>query len=796
MSKKWVYPENKEILPELAEISGSRIIAGILLNRGIDSVEKAKAFLDIENIEISSPYVFQDMEKAVNRINQAIKKQEHVVIFGDFDADGVTSTSLLYKALKHLKTNVSYYIPNRSTEGHGLNSAAICKLISSKQAKLIITVDCGINNLSEIALAKSLGTDIIITDHHEPPETLPLAFAIINPKAYEGIDNLKCLSGVGVAYKLACALLESNNEFDFSAEIIYLAALGTIGDVVPLTGENRALVYRGLKSIPEKRPMGLIKLIEASGYDSNKDITTDIVAFGIVPRINAIGRLEDAGLAVELLISQDADESEDMVKKLNNNNKIRQQIGETIFIEADSQVSNDPDFNKAIILADENWHPGVIGIVASKLVEKYYKPAFLAFIDKENNEIRCSARGVAGLNLYNTLEGYAEFFKKFGGHALAAGFTLDLNKISFEDFKNKLNAAINENTDFSNIESELNVDIAISSNDLTENLIKELNNLAPFGEGNPTPVFSISNLTLKQYKTMGSAKNHLKIFLADDNNNVFEAVWWQKNFLDAEISDRVNVAFSPEINIFNGKSRIQLLIKDIQSLKFKEQKKSDLKKITVSDSSFAVKWIDHRQKKNIYEIFSNYLKTSKTNIAIFAENPDTLQAMESKPELQSRLTNRLNIKKSDQLLLFDLPPDLAVLSKLLEISSAKVIHLASKNYNGTNSKQLIQTISGMLKYAHNNKNGKINISEIASKLSTTNITVSSCLNFLNRASVISIIEDSSEIIEFEFLGSADLQSVSNLSEYNNFLDSIKIAENFRHALATEEIEIIKQKLSG
>ena len=414
---KWTY-KNKEItgdvFAEIKNATGSGIIASLLINRGITCPEKAKNFLDPDNIEISSPYFFEDMKKSVERINKAIADQENIVIYGDFDADGVTSTSLLYKALKYLGANVNYYIPDRTEEGHGLNRASLCKLISQEKAKLLITVDCGISNLAEIKLAESLGTNVIVTDHHEPLEELPSAYAIIDPKTLaEDPTGLKYLAGVGVAFKLAEALLEANGKQDYAEELLYLVAIGTVGDVVPLLGENRAFVHKGLELLSRKKPASIAKILEIAGYKPDKKISSGIIAFGIVPRINAIGRLSKAKIAVELLTAEDDHEKiNTLVEELDRNNKERQQICEETFKQAEAKIKweVDLDRDKALILADPEWHSGIVGIVASKLVEKYYRPALLIALDEENREGRCSARSVSSLNLFETLGFFRPFY--------------------------------------------------------------------------------------------------------------------------------------------------------------------------------------------------------------------------------------------------------------------------------------------------------------------------------------------------------------------------------------------------
>lgn len=786
----WVYSNNNELSSELIKAAGSRIVAQLLLNRGIDSPDKIKTFLNPENIELSSPYKFPDMEKAVERINQAIKDQEHIVVYGDFDADGITSTSLLYKALTFLKANASYYIPDRTDDGHGLNTAAICRLISAKKAKLIITVDCGTSNLAEITLAKGLGTDIIITDHHEAPEVLPPAFAIINPKACPECNDIDYLAGVGLAFKLASALFENNNVSEYTDEILHLVALGTIADVVPLLGENRTLVYRGLKLISQKRPYGIMKLLESTGYKPDQDVSAEMISFGIAPRINAVGRLAEASLAVELLVSEDIDEIELIVKKLNHNNRLRQQMCESTFIEANAQLNNNLDLenNKAIILHNSNWHPGIIGIVASKLVEKYYRPAFLISIDKENNEARCSARSIEGINLHEILLLNKELFTQSGGHARAAGFSADLNKVSLDKITSELNNTINGQTVSTDLEPKLKIDTDIASSDLSVELIDELKRISPFGECNPAPVLSISNLILKQFKTIGSNHNHLKILLADNDGNTFDAVWWQKDRLDIALEEKVNVAFCPDINIYAGKTNIQLVVKDLKKV---ENDKTYLKQSyqTIQDNS--PKWIDHRKKTNIESFFSNYLKTSKSNVGVFAENTTIIKSLASNPVLSEKIINRLNVSPFDELIILDLPADIKVLSDILDGAKPKLIHLAAKLHYETEPVQTIKTFSGMLKFAYSNRDGVINIGEIASRLSTSNMVIKTCINLLNKANVIKVQQYSDSMIKYDFIGSADLASIVELKEYRTFCEIMKSTEEFRQTFINDSIEDIQ-----
>lgn len=798
--KRWIYPENKPASTEFIRAAGSNIIAKLLLNRNITSPEQAIAFLNPENQELTSPYIFDHMKKAVERINQAVANQEKIIIWGDFDADGVTSTSLLYKALKFINANVDFYIPDRTNEGHGLNSASILKLISSQKAKLIITVDCGIGSTTEIALAKGFNTDIIITDHHEPPEILPPAFAIINPKVHqenENWTNLEYLAGVGVAFKLAQAILESNGKKHLTENLLPLAAIGSIADVVPLIGENRTIVAKGLKLIETKRPQPIIKLLESTGCKLDKGVSADMIAFGIAPRINAVGRLKEADLAVKLLISEDIDEIEYITQELNYNNQQRQKMCESLFLEAEMKVAEEIDLqnNKAIILDQNNWHPGIIGIVASKLTEKYNKPVFLISVNEEEKTARSSARSVKGLHLYETLLMLEDNFTQFGGHALAAGFSIDLEKVKLDDFKNKLNLIVNQNFDNTFLEPTLEIDMDLQPEDISIELIEEINRLAPFGECNPAPIFSLSNLVLKQYKTMGANNNHLKLFLSDDNNNIFEAVWWQKSCIESVVLDKINIAFCPDINSFGGKTTIQLVVKDLAGANSSvEQKQTDFTLDKSKNDKIIPKWIDYRRKSGLDKVFSSLIKTSKDNIVIYSENKKTLDLLEQELFLKDKVINRLNISKADQVILFDLPPDMTTLFDLVNLSNAKIIHFAGQNHFKTEPVEIIKMISGMLKYAYNNMNGEVFINQIASKLFVSDMTVKMCINLLVRTQVINIIDKTPNSIKFNFIGSKDLSEISQTKGYIDFTETIDAVNSFRKQLFEDDISKIQRLL--
>jgi single-stranded-DNA-specific exonuclease len=766
LATKWIYNSCDEIPDEIKDFCKDDIFAKLLLNRGITTLQKAKEFLEPEqNCKEISPYAFSDMTKVVERISKAIAVEEKIIIFGDFDADGVTSTSVLYKTLKYLGANVDFYIPDRATEGHGLNSKALIMLKTKHKAKLIMTVDCGISNIKEIKLMNGFGVDVIITDHHEAKDELPEAFAIINPKAENSlketlnaqeIESLNYLAGVGVAYKVACALLEKYGKSDFKKEILPFVAIGTIADVVPLLEENRLLVRLGIECIKKSCPKGIKALLDLAGYNIDT-FDAQSIAFGIAPRVNAIGRLEHASKVVELFISDNIQQIEINAKYMDDCNKIRQALCESIFEEALDKISKeDLKQNKAIILSDETWHVGIIGIVASKLCEKFYRPVFMIRIDED--KIRCSARSIEGLNLYDTLSEVGDFFDVFGGHSMAAGFSADKNKI--HSIVANIHKVVNENLQDEYMIPRIRIEEDLRQNDLTLDFVKKLQLLEPCGAKNPSPLFSIKDLTIKEIKTMGSNSNHLKVFFEGDLG-ILEGVFWGKSEISAKIADKVDVVFSPKINNFMDKITVQLELRDY---------KGEIQ------NKFIQKIIDHRKKDNAIGMFFNYLKTTKTSIAIFAENQKTLEFLETQKLIKATIINRLNVKEVDQVVFLDLPPCGEIFQEIIQKTSSKVVHILGNSFEKKDSFAILKLCSGMLKYADGNLNGVVELQKFASKLFLSEKAVILCLELLNKAEVIEILDSNDAEYRIKFLQSKDLAYIKSLEEYADFEAELFLGE--------------------
>ena len=560
MRKTWrIKDPNLEIQKSFySELKISKITAQLLSNRGISDAKEAGEFLACSLSSCHDPFLFKDMEKAVARIKKAIHGKEKILIYGDYDVDGMTSVALLYTALKNLGAVAQTYIPNRLEEGYGLNINAI-KKAERKGVSLIITVDCGISSFKEIDFAGAFKIDVIVTDHHEIVESrLPAAYAIINPLQEDCAYPFKHLAGVGLAYKLAKALYEGTSFF--AEDFLDLVSLGTIADIVPLKGENRILAKHGLDEINKRNRVGLEALTEASGL-SGKDISSGHIGFILGPRINAMGRVGSPQKALELLLTDDKDEAVKLAKMLNTENRNRQNIESGILEEALSKIEREVNFkhHKVIVLAGENWHPGVVGIVASRIADRFYRPTILISLDGKLG--KGSGRSIDNFNLFDALLRCKELLTGFGGHEGACGITIEKDKI--DELRNKINIEAGQCMTEKIFNPQLDIDMEIPLNMLTEDVIGEIESLAPFGEENPRPVFSSCNLVVKDGPRQ-IGRNGFKMWVTD-NSVTCEAVSFGRNELEIpKHGSGVDLAYIPSINNWQGLQSIQLELKDIK----------------------------------------------------------------------------------------------------------------------------------------------------------------------------------------------------------------------------------------
>lgn len=565
-----VREEQGAAVRDLARALGVGELTGaLLLSRGLSTVEGARAFLAKETEAFYDPFLMKDMDRAVSAVREAVSEGKRIVIYGDYDVDGVTATSALYLYLKGMGADVDYYIPSRSEEGYGVNRDALDSL-AEKGFTVMITVDTGITAKEEIEYAHSLGMETVVTDHHACHAELPEALAVVNPHRPDCPYPFKELAGVGVVFKLLCAIEKSVREERGETGVGYLrhvcelcadlVAIGTVADVMPLTEENRLIVSIGLAMIEDTHRAGLVALIDESTQFKRRTVNASFIGFIIAPRINAAGRLGHAGRAVELFLCEDEETAHSIARELCDTNKERQHEENTILGEALEKIGRDvSDEDEVIVLASDGWHPGVIGIVASRITEKYGKPAILISFDGDVG--KGSGRSVKGINLVEALSACEELLLKFGGHELAAGLSIDREQL--DDFRRKLNEYVRENKDFEYVD-ELHIDCPCDIREVTVKNADEVACMEPYGTANPEPLFAMFGVTIAEIKAIGGGKHTRFIFEKDGVRA--EAVWFGCNLMQTNFYalDTVDVAFRLQINDFMNIKSAQMCITDLR----------------------------------------------------------------------------------------------------------------------------------------------------------------------------------------------------------------------------------------
>ena len=558
MKKKWEYiAPNKELTAQIASKYGlSMLVAGILVNRGITQEEQIKIFLNPTRKDFYNPYLLQDMEIAVNKIIEIIESKGRILIYGDYDVDGITSIAVLKKFLDKRGLNVDYHIPNRLNEGYGLKKETL-EEIAKKNYDLMITVDCGISAIEEVDFANELGIKTIITDHHETLDEIPKAIAVVNPKRRDNVYPFRGLAGVGVVFKLIQAIsIKLGLEEREYLKYLDLVCVGTISDIVPLVDENRVITKLGLKLVEVTKNIGLRELINISRY---KKIDSSTVSFGIAPRINACGRMGHAEEALKLFLTSNITEAKEITKKLEEYNQERQSIEKRIYTEALEKLKDEEEAKKdSIVLVSHNWHHGVIGIVASKLTEQFYKPSILLSI--EDGEVKGSGRSIPGFDLHEALCKTSEYLEKFGGHEMAVGLTL--KEANYDSFKKEFEKLVEE-SNVAEFVPIINIDGQLQSKDIKKEIAKEISILEPFGEANKMPLILFKNLKIDSIRALSEGK-HLKLTLKNENQWI-DAIGFNLGSLSDEyqLGDKIDVVGTLEINEYNNNEYVQINMKDI-----------------------------------------------------------------------------------------------------------------------------------------------------------------------------------------------------------------------------------------
>ena len=555
MNKKWeCYSVDEDKVNELSkDYNLCKILANILVNRNIENIDK---FLNPTRHDFHDPFLMPDMEKAIQRLIKAIEDKKKIMIFGDYDADGITSITVLKKFLNERGMEVGTYIPNRLNEGYGLNKEAIKKIFDQGYT-LMITVDCGISGIEEIDYANSLGIETIITDHHEPAESLPNAYAVIDAKRKDNKYPFNQLAGVGVVFKVIQALsIKLGLDEKEYLKYLDIVCVGTISDIVPLVDENRVIAKLGLKLVEVTRNIGLRILIQSIGF---KEINSTAISFGVAPRINACGRMGHQQEALDLFLCDDINKAKEIATRLNAFNQERQAKEKAICEQVVEQIEAGEKDKTCIILGHEDWHHGIIGIVSSKVTEMYFKPSIL--ICFEGDEGKGSGRSIPGFDLHEALMKCSDTIEKFGGHSMAIGITVKKDK--FEEFKQEFEEYA-KSCNISEIVPVVQIDEEVNLKDICMEDVRSLKLLEPFGEANKMPIFLFKNLKINSIRALSEGK-HLKLNLKSDSYMI-DAIGFNMGELANQylLDDKVDVVGSLDINSFNGNENMQITIKDIR----------------------------------------------------------------------------------------------------------------------------------------------------------------------------------------------------------------------------------------
>lgn len=681
---RWLDPHPIDIPASFQALGLPPLITQTLLRRGISRPEEAEAFLYPEK-NLSTQ--FPEIEKATEIINLAIRKGETICVWGDFDVDGQTSTALLVQTLQALNAKVVYYIPVRGRENHGVHIESLTPIIDNG-AKLLITCDTGVTAHDAINYANSRDVDVIITDHHDLGETLPNAKAIINPKLLPEDHPLRNLAGVGVAYKLAEALLDirySNVESPISnIELLDLVALGLIADVALLQNETRSLAKKGIQQLRETKRLGLKAMAELAGAALDT-LTEETIGFTFAPRLNALGRLGDANPAVELLLTKDSARARVLAAQIEGLNAQRRMLTAQVYQAAEAQLKENPNLltEPVIVLSHTGWPGGVVGIVANKLVERYHKPAIL-FNESDDGILRGSARSIEGLHITAAIATQKDILYGFGGHPMAAGMSLQADTLN--EFRRGLGKAVEKQLgDIVFDEPTLHIDAWLGLTDLNISLAESLELLAPFGAGNQQLTLATRNVTLKSVKEMGKTKEHVRLVAEDESGETQSFLWWGGAGEELPPADsKFDIAYNLRTTSFRGQKQV--------TLQFREFRVVEGKPVEVRESKIDIR--DMRLQSSMLNLQPSTL--------IWAEGPD-----------RSAGVNRLELTQSDEFTIYTTPPSPAELRKALEIVKPRILYVFAIPPAEQKTDEFLTYLAGLCKFVINQRRSKTTISELA-----------------------------------------------------------------------------------
>ncbi|HUI87609.1 MAG TPA: single-stranded-DNA-specific exonuclease RecJ [Anaerolineales bacterium] len=693
---RWLDPHPVEIPASFSELNLPPLIAQTLIRRGIRDSTSARSFLHPDSI---SSVPFPGIEKAADYAVMAMRSNEPICVWGDFDVDGQTSTTLLVQALLALRANVTYYVPIRGKESHGMHIDSLKPILDSG-ARLIITCDTGTTAHEAIDYADSRGVNVIVTDHHDPGQMLPKAKATINPKLLPKDHRLANLAGVGVAYKLAEALLTEKRKSEIE-NLLDLVALGLIADVALLKGETRSLAQKGIEAFRNTNRLGLRVMAELSATNL-ETLTEETIGFTFAPRLNALGRLSDANLAVELLLTRDAVRARVLAAQIEGLNTQRRLLTSQVYEAAELQLRENPSLltAPAIVLSHRDWPGGVVGIVANKLVERYHKPAIL-LTESDDGILRGSARSIEGLHITDAIAANKDLLISFGGHPMAAGLSLQADQ--FNAFKRGLGREIERQLgEILTEEPALQIDAWLALNEVDSALADSLEVLAPFGAGNPELILATRNLRLKSVKGIGRTKEHRRIVVADEAGVQQDLLWW--NGAEEEIPEmeaKIDVAYSLRAGTYRGQKELTLQLQELRVI--------EEKPVEIRQSALEIK--DLRQRLSAF--------SAQASILVWAEGAD-----------KSKGVSRFDLRPADEFAVYTAPPSPMELRAALETVKPRTIYLLGVLPASEKTDEFVSRLAGMAKFAINQRGGKVSVREMAVATAQREATVRLGLEWL------------------------------------------------------------------
>jgi single-stranded-DNA-specific exonuclease len=715
LTTNWVKKASLPATEEIKENFPNPWIQQLLARNNINSLIEARKFLDPDYYIPSPPSEIPDLEVAAQRLIVAINQKQKIGIWGDFDVDGQTSTTLLFQGLSTLGADVIYYIPIRAKESHGINLTSLIEFLKN-DISVLLTCDTGISEIESVEYAMKQGVDVLITDHHTLPDILPDAMAKVNPQRLPENHPLRNLSGVGVAFKLMEYLYQQFNLEGQTEELLDLVALGTVADVAILTADNRYLVQKGLKKLQEPKRLGLQEIYKNKNF-RNGQINEMHIGFYLAPLLNALGRLSDANPIVEFLTTNNLQKAQVFAGQLENLNEKRKLITDQITDAVLSQLDlNQTLLNEpSIIMHHPDWEPGVLGIVANRLVEKYHKPTILLTGDEDSGYFG-SARSIDKLNIIETIRKNSSFLNHFGGHAMAAG--LSMKAENFQPFKNNFNKTIIKTIGDSILEKELKIDGYINFDVIDLPFVKEIESFAPFGAGNPAPIFASKNVVIEKLQKIGKKSEHLKIKALDASENFQELIWWRADIKDIP-EEKIDIAYTLQSSNYKGQESVQIQIVEIKP---GEEVISEIQATTEK-----IRFVDFRLKppkdSNWINDFSEFVWFEEGLTKNFSDS-----------------INRQTLIPSETLILYTIPPNLSELKKILFTVRPKNLILFGNSPFPLSINQSIKTVAGMLKFIANNNNGLFHPHDLAIATGHRQITIESMCRFLHVAGQITLSE--------------------------------------------------------